>query len=62
MIKKLKAKDITISEIPARGNLKNLFADNATVDMLEFVETTEVCKRLGAESNEVDSWDIERRV
>jgi hypothetical protein len=30
------------------------------VDMLEFVEKTEIGKRLEAETNRVDSWDIER--
>lgn len=28
--------------------------------MLEFVEQIEVDKRLGAENNKVNSWDIER--
>jgi hypothetical protein len=30
------------------------------VDMLEFVEKTEVGKRAGAENDKVDSWDVER--
>jgi hypothetical protein len=30
------------------------------VDVLEFIETTEVGKRPVAESDEADSWDIER--
>jgi hypothetical protein len=60
MVQKLKAKDITVSETPDRRNLKILFEDNAIVDMLEFVEQTEVGKRPGAENNKVDSWDAER--
>jgi hypothetical protein len=60
MVRKLKAKEITVSETPDRRNLETLFADNAIVDMLEFVEKTEVGKRPGAENNKVDSWDIER--
>jgi hypothetical protein len=60
MAKKLKAKDITVSETPDRRNLKILFPDNAIVDMLEFVEKTEVGKRPGAENDKVDLWDVER--
>jgi hypothetical protein len=54
MVEKLKAKDITVSETPDRRNLKILFTDNAIVDMLEFVEKTEVGKRPGAENDKVD--------
>jgi len=60
MVKKLKAKDITVTEMPEGRNLDILFADNAIVDMLELVEKTEVGKRPGAENNKVDSWDVER--
>jgi hypothetical protein len=60
MAKKLKAKDITVNETPDRRNLKILFTDNAIVDMLEFVEKTEVGKRPGAENDKVDLWDVER--
>jgi hypothetical protein len=60
MVEKLKAKDITVSETPDRRNLKILFTDNAIVDMLEFVEKTEVGKRPGAENDKVDLWDVER--
>lgn len=44
MVQKLQATDITISETPDRRALKILFEDNAKVDMLEFVEETEVGK------------------
>lgn len=60
MIRKLRTKNITISETPDRRNVKILFEDNATVDVLEFIEKTEVGKRPVAESDEADSWDIER--
>jgi hypothetical protein len=60
MVKKLKAKDITVGEAPDRRNLKILLTDNAIVGMLEFVEKTEVGKRPGAENNKVDLWDVER--
>jgi hypothetical protein len=60
MIRKLRTKNITISETPDRWNVRTLFGDNATVDVLEFINKTEVGKRLAVESNEADSWDIER--
>jgi hypothetical protein len=59
-VQKLKAKDITVSETPDRRNLKILFEDNAIVDILEFVDKTEVGKRPGAENNKVDLWDAKR--
>jgi len=59
-MQKLKAKDITISGTSDQKNVKFLFEDNAIADMLEFVEKTEVGKRLGTEKDKVDSWDIER--
>jgi hypothetical protein len=39
-VKKLKAKDIIVSEMLDRRNLKILTTDNAIVDILEFVEKT----------------------
>jgi hypothetical protein len=60
MIRKLGAKDITIGETPDRRNVRILSGDNAVVDVLEFIERTEVGRRLAVESNEADSWDIER--
>jgi hypothetical protein len=60
MVQKLKAKVLTVSKMPDRKNLEVMFADKATVDMLEFVEKTEVGKRAGAENDKVDSWDVER--
>jgi hypothetical protein len=60
MIRKLSTKNITISETPDRRNIRTLFGEKTTVDVLEFVEKTEVGKRPVAESDEADSWDIER--
>jgi hypothetical protein len=60
MVKKLKAKDITVSEAPDRRNLEILVAGNAIVDMLEFVEKTEVGNRPVSENDKVDAWDVER--
>jgi hypothetical protein len=60
MIRKLSTKNITISETPDRRNIRILFGDNATMDVLEFIEKTEVGKRLAVESDRADSWDVER--
>jgi hypothetical protein len=60
MAKKLEAKNITVNETSDRRNLEILFTDNATVDMLEFVEKTGVGERPGAENDRVDLWDVER--
>ena len=47
MIQKLSIKNIIISETPDQRNVKILFEDNATVDVLKFIEKTEVGKRPG---------------
>ena len=60
MIRKLSTKDIAINETPHRRNFRILFGDNATVDVLEFIEKAKVGKRPAAESSEADTWDIER--
>lgn len=48
MVQKLKARGVTVSETPDRRNLELLFRDNAIVDMLEFMEKTEVGKKPGS--------------
>ena len=60
MIRKLNTKNVAINETPDQRNVRILFGDNATVDVLEFIEKTEVGKRLAVESDKADSWDIER--
>jgi hypothetical protein len=60
MIGKLETKGIATSETTGRRNVRNLFGDNAVVDVLEFIEKTEVGKRPAGASDEADSWDIER--
>jgi len=60
MIRKLNTRNIVISETPDRRDTRILFGDNATMDVLEFIEKTEVGKRLAVESDKADSWDIER--
>lgn len=54
-MRKLNTKNITISETKDRRNIGILFGKKAIVDVLKFVEKTEVGKRLVAESDEADS-------
>jgi hypothetical protein len=60
MIRKLRAKEVATSEITGRRNVRILFDDNAVVDVLEFIEKTEVGMRPAGVFDEADSWDIER--
>jgi methylmalonyl-CoA mutase N-terminal domain/subunit len=60
MVRKLKAKDFTITKTRDRRDLKIQFEDNAIVGMLEFVEKTEAVKRSETETIKVDSWQVER--
>jgi hypothetical protein len=60
MIRKLRAKEVATSETTGRRNVRILFDDNAVVDVLEFIEKTEVGKRPAGAFDEADSWDIER--
>jgi hypothetical protein len=60
MMRSLRAKNITVSELRGRTDLKILLEGNAMVDMLGFLTNTEVGKRPAPETNKCDSWDIER--
>lgn len=60
MIRKLSAKDITTSETSDRRHARILFGDNVTVNVLEFIEKTDVGKRLAAKSKEAGSSVVER--
>ena len=53
-------KKIFISERRDRTDLKTLFGDDATVEVLRYIDSTEAGKRLAKEGNSDDSWDIER--
>jgi hypothetical protein len=60
MIRKLRAKEVATRETTGLRNVRILFEDNAVVDVLEFIEKTEVGKKPVDASEEADSWDIER--
>ena len=50
----------TKKKTPDRRNVGILFGEKATVDVLEFIEKTEVGKRLAEEADRADLWDVER--
>jgi hypothetical protein len=58
MIRKLNTKNVAINETPDRRIVRILFGNNATVDVLKFIEKTEVGKKLAVEPDKADSWDI----
>lgn len=60
MLLKLREKEVITIEITGRRNAKTLFEDIAIVEVLEFIDKTEVGKRPSGASDEGDSWDIER--
>lgn len=60
MLKKLKSKTVSISERRDRADLQTLFGAEAVVDVLQFLEDTDVGKKPPGEGDQHDSWDIER--
>ena len=60
MLRKLRDKEVATIETTGRRNVKALFEDNAVVEVLEFIEKTEVGKKPASALGEADSWDIER--
>ena len=60
MLQQLRAKKVFISERRDRRDLRTLFGDEATAEVLRYIDNTEVGKRLAEEENSDDSWDIER--
>jgi hypothetical protein len=62
MLRRLSAKNVTITERRDRRDLETLFKQDATIDVLQCIESTEVGKRLPDGTNKYDSWDIERLI
>ena len=60
MLQRLKAKNVTITERRDRRDLETLFEQVATIDVLQYIESTEVGKKLLDGTNKCDSWNIER--
>jgi hypothetical protein len=57
---KLKAAKITNSARRDHTDLETLFEEGAITITLRFIETTGVGRKLTEETNECDSWDINR--
>lgn len=51
---------VFISRRRDRTDLETLFGDEATAEVLRYIDNTEAGKRLANEGNSDDSWDIER--
>ena len=60
MLQRLRAKNVTITERRDRRDLETLFKKIATIDVLQYIESAEVGKKLPGGTNKCDSWDIER--
>jgi hypothetical protein len=60
MLRKSKTKNVTITEARDWRDLETLFEQNATIYVLQYIENTEVGKRLPGGTNKWDSRDIER--
>ena len=60
MLQRLRAKNVTITERRDRRDLETLFEQVATIDVLQYIESTEVGKKLPDSADKCDLWDIER--
>jgi hypothetical protein len=60
MLQRLSAKNVAITERRDRRDLETLFEQVATIDVLRYIESTEVGKKLLDGTDKCDSWDIER--
>jgi hypothetical protein len=60
MLQQLRARKSFISERRDQRDLETLFGDEATAEVIRYIDNTEAGKRLVKEENSNDSWDIER--
>ena len=60
MLRKLRARKVSISGRRDQADLKTLFADEAIKEVLQFIDDTEVGKKPAGDANKNDSWDVER--
>jgi hypothetical protein len=60
MLQRLRAKNVRITERRDRKDLETMFKQVATIDVLRYIESTKVGKKLLDGTNKCDSWDIER--
>jgi hypothetical protein len=55
MLQRLRAKNVTITERRDRRDLETLFEQIATIDVHQYIESTEVGKKLPDGTNKCDS-------
>jgi ribonuclease HI len=60
MLQRLSARNVKITGRRDRRDLEILFEQDATIDVLQYIESTEVGKKLPDGTDKCDSWDIER--
>lgn len=60
MLRDLISNKIVISARRCHADLKILFRDNAIEQVLRFIESTEVGKKLAGDADNQDSWDTDR--
>lgn len=60
MLQMLNSKKVLISEMRDRADLQTLFGAQAVGEVLQFLNDTNAGKRLPGESDQDDSWVIER--
>lgn len=60
MLRKLRVRNVEISGRRDQADLKTLFAGDAIMEVLQFLDNTEVGKKLAGDANKNDWWDIER--
>jgi hypothetical protein len=60
MLQRLSVKNVTITERRDWRDLETLLKQIAKIDVLQYIESTEVGEKLLDGTNKYDSWDIER--
>jgi hypothetical protein len=60
MLRKLRVRKVPIGGRRNRADLKTLFGVEAVAEVLQFIDNTEVGKKLVKKTNRADSWDVER--
>jgi hypothetical protein len=60
MMRGLRARKVPVSAMRDRADLETLFGEEATTEVLQFIENTEVGRPPVKEENREDYWDIEQ--
>lgn len=60
MLQKLRARNVEISRRRDQADLITLFIEDAIIEVLQFINNTEVEMKLARDANKSDSQDIER--